>query len=135
MLFFSVFQELEECRRTNGHLESWLFSLCLLNINILLFFNLLYFFINFFMAIPKEYESSQARDWIQASAAIMLDPLTHSQTGDQNLHLRGYLSCCSLIHNPLHHSRNSKMNIFHISFSLWLSFYSTYAQWLCPPLC
>ena len=37
----------------------------------------LFYFILFFMATSTAYGGLQARDWIQASAEGMLDPLTH----------------------------------------------------------
>ena len=64
-----------------------------------------------FFATAMAYGSSQARDWIWASAAIyatskaMPDPLTHC-TGT-----RINPSCCSQILNPLCHSRNSHFQI------------------------
>ena len=41
------------------------------------------------------------------SAQLLPDPLTHSDGQGSNPHLRGDLSCCSGILNPLGHSRNS----------------------------
>ena len=42
------------------------------------------FFFFFFLFAPMAYESSQARDWIQATAEITLDPFNPlCQTGDQ----------------------------------------------------
>ena len=42
-----------------------------------LFLPFISFIYLFLMAIPMAYGSYQARDWIQAVAVAMLDPLTH----------------------------------------------------------
>ena len=55
------------------------------------------------MAIPKAYESSQARDWIWAAAVAMLALLTHYQFGDQT----SAATETSRIINPLCHCGNS----------------------------
>ena len=65
---------------------------------------------------PTAYGSSGARDWIQATAAAMLDPLTHcTGLGIEPAHLCSDPSCCIQILNPLLHGRNSYL------FSFWLS--------------
>ena len=53
------------------------------------------------MAIPMAYESSRARDWIQAAAAATLDPLTHWAGLGLNLHPHRDLGRSSQIFNPL----------------------------------
>ena len=66
----------------------------------------------FFMATLAAYGSSHARDWIQAAtvtyapAVATPDPLTHCAGQGSNWHFCSNPSCCSLILNPLCHSRN-----------------------------
>ena len=87
----------------------------MLNPQTLLMLNRIFFFFSF-RAIPMAYGSSQARDWIWATAmtytaaAANSDPLTHCLRW--NLLLHSNPSCCNQVLNPLCHSRNSWILIF-----------------------
>ena len=73
----------------------------------------------YFMAAPMAYGSSQARDWVQASAAAMPESQPKGLDKRSNQCLHRNPSCCGQILNPLCHSGNSRMRPFLYNYLWW----------------